>query len=755
MATGLGVWWRRGLCAGLVLLGAVASVTVFGSFLAGAAAASVLMPGGSYVSLTPARIADTRSGVGGVPVGATAALAVATAGHAGVPATGVSAVAVNITVTGPSAAGSLTAYATGTAKPGTSNGNFGRGQTVAQLAVVSVSPAGQFTISATTKTHLVVDLEGYFTSADTATSRGLFNPLDPARIMDSRRHLGANAPGPGATSVLQVTGRGGVPASGVSAVVVNTTVTAPSAAGYVTAYPTGTARTTSTINFTRGQTVADRAIVPVSADGRISLFNAVGTTQVVIDVSGYFTDGVMNKTGSYYVATSASRIVDTRHWTTSVPSGSATVTSEQIAGNTCVLSPGPSCGQALVPPIAAATRPVAVLLTLTAVPRGQAGYLGAYAAGSPVPSSSDVNFAGVAPVSNLTFVKLAAGGAVSVRDGGGTANVVEDLSGYFALPAVSPTPVGLWLSQDFGGTMSVPARTSPLPNLTAVIPGVGSWTYGLTTDGTVWAWDRVPADPAVGDMTSLHQLDPADLHDISAVSDGQDPSVTGYAYGLRGDGTVWSWGYRPDATGTARFGVFEVPGLSRVVGIGGAQGVGYAIKDDGTVWSWGSNRYGLLGDGTTTSRDAPGQVSGLSGIKSIAGGTTLAYAVDNNGELWGWGAQSPTGVPATTILSPTPISGTCPGQSVFAGRWMNSFELCADGSVWQLDKTRTSNLSKVTGLSAVTSLAASPGPGPLVLEADGTVWHLLMDGSWAATPGLTGIHAIAGDNQFTYAIAAG
>ena len=211
MTTRPGSPGRRILLA-LVCVVVAAPLSVLTSVPARAATV-VTAPGGSYQALTPSRIADTRSGLR-VPKGATRGLVVTTAGLGGVPASGVSAVAVIITVAGPAGSGRVTAYATGTQLPSTSNVNFVRGQTVAQMAVVSVNAAGQITLDVSTPVQLIVDVEGYFTSADTATTRGLFNPLDPARIMDTRLHLGAGSPGPGGTSILQVTGHGGVPATG-------------------------------------------------------------------------------------------------------------------------------------------------------------------------------------------------------------------------------------------------------------------------------------------------------------------------------------------------------------------------------------------------------------------------------------------------------------------------------------------------------------------------------------------------------------
>ena len=93
--------------------------------------------------------------------------------------------------------------------------------------------------------------------------------------------------GAGGTVVLQVTGRGGVPASGVSAVVLNVTVTAPTSAGYLTVYANGTARPgVSNLNFVADQSVPNLVIARVGTGGKVALFNgSPGTVQLIADVS--------------------------------------------------------------------------------------------------------------------------------------------------------------------------------------------------------------------------------------------------------------------------------------------------------------------------------------------------------------------------------------------------------------------------------------------------------------------------------------
>jgi hypothetical protein len=119
---------------------------------------------------------------------------------------------------------------------------------------------------------------------------GTFSALAPTRLLDTRVHNGGSVQAAGGTLSLQVAGRGGVPASGVSSVVLNVTVVTPGAAGYLIVYPGGTTRpTVSNLNFAKGQTVPNLVVAPVGADGKVNIYNGSGgTVQILADVSGYF-----------------------------------------------------------------------------------------------------------------------------------------------------------------------------------------------------------------------------------------------------------------------------------------------------------------------------------------------------------------------------------------------------------------------------------------------------------------------------------
>jgi hypothetical protein len=127
---------------------------------------------------------------------------------------------------------------------------------------------------------------------------GAYHPLFPVRILDTRSGPGTiGKVGPDGTRIVDVTGVGGVPASGVSAVVLNVTVTEPTDPSFLTVLPSPTALplieapspSTSNLNFTTGQTVANLVIVPVGADGNVRIYNKAGSVHVIVDVAGWYT----------------------------------------------------------------------------------------------------------------------------------------------------------------------------------------------------------------------------------------------------------------------------------------------------------------------------------------------------------------------------------------------------------------------------------------------------------------------------------
>ncbi len=249
---------------------------------------------GRFVALTPKRLFDTRTTA--APTGfvaSGAAITVDVDGRAGLPSSGVSAVALNLTADAGAMEGYVTAYPSNVARPVASTLNLdGPGHTVANMAIVPVSPSGEITFYSHAGAHLLADVFGYFTDDSASpSSAGLFRPLDPHRAFDTRIAPSPTGPLPAKGSVtVDHTGVAGVPETGVAAVIINLTAAEAASPGFVTVSPSGTARPlSSNLNLTKfGEVRPNAALVRVGSAGRLDFFSQSGA-HLLTDVAGYFT----------------------------------------------------------------------------------------------------------------------------------------------------------------------------------------------------------------------------------------------------------------------------------------------------------------------------------------------------------------------------------------------------------------------------------------------------------------------------------
>src|SRR5712691_689211 len=394
---------------------------------------------GQYKPLVPARILDTRDGTGGffAPVGQNQSIAVQIAGQGGVPlmtsATPPSAVVLNVTVTNPTSPSYLTVYPTGVSRPTASNLNFIAHQTVPNLVEVSIGPDGKVNVyNAFGNVDVVFDVQGWVTTQGTVSGTdGLFRPLVPARILDTRFGTGGfSAPlGPGQTIHLQVAGAGGVPgalsATPPEAVVLNVTATNPTAPSYLTIFPTGSARPiVSNLNFVAGQTVPNRVEVKLGNGGQVDIFNAAGMVNVIADVNGWFTDGSdPTAAGGATSGLTPARVLDTRDGTGGfhAPIGPAGTIFLQVAGN------------GGVPKMSDAVPPTAVILNVSVTNASAPSNLTLFPSDAVTqpPNTSDLNFVAGQTVPNLVVVKLGADGKIGIYNVGGSTDVIVDALGWF------------------------------------------------------------------------------------------------------------------------------------------------------------------------------------------------------------------------------------------------------------------------------------------------------------------------------------
>jgi hypothetical protein len=199
-------------------------------------------------------------------------------------------------------------------------------------------------------------------------------------------------------------------------VVANVTATGGTAQSFLTAYADGSARPlASNLNFTAGQSVPNRVIVPLSTGGALDLYNAAGSVNAIVDVDGYYSSA----TSGYFEPVAPSRICDTRssnttpcHGMTLAAGGTLTV---QVTGNGGI-------------PSGAA----AVVANVTATGGTAQSFLTVYPADAASrPLASDLNFTAGETVPNLCVAKLSATGSLDIYNAAGSVNALVDVAGWF------------------------------------------------------------------------------------------------------------------------------------------------------------------------------------------------------------------------------------------------------------------------------------------------------------------------------------
>lgn len=410
----------------LALLAALAFSLLAGITPAGAAT----VPGATYFPLTPARLLDTRVGTGAPanPIGPGVSFDLTVVGVGGVPASGVAAVVLNVTATDATAADSfLTVYPAGGTRPLASNLNFKAGKTSTNLVKVSVPTTGDKAGKVTIYNNLgsvsvVADVNGWY-SVNGGSVGGTYNPLAPARVLDTRFDVGGSSGVVfgGQTIDVPVTGVGGVPATGVSAVVLNVTavhVSGPES--FVTVFPSGTNRPlASNLNFLDRRAVPNLVVARIGTNGRVSMYNNLGLAHLVADVQGWYTStGTAN--AATYIPLTPARDLDTRNGV-----GTGGTIGKMGAGQTLELT---VTGVNGVP----ATGVDAVVLNVTAIDHaGFDSYMTVFPTGANRPLAANLNYVHGQTIPNLVVVRVGTNGKVSIYNNQGAVDVAADVQGWF------------------------------------------------------------------------------------------------------------------------------------------------------------------------------------------------------------------------------------------------------------------------------------------------------------------------------------
>jgi hypothetical protein len=228
----------------------------------------------TYHAVTPARVLDTRSGIGlSGAFNSHVARSSQVTGNGGVP-NGATAVTGNLTVTQQTSVGFLFIGPVGMNDPTSSNLNFPVGDDRANAVTVALSKLGKLSVTFAGPTygptaHVIFDVTGYFMPDDTGVTD---HALTPARILDTRSGNGLTGPfSSHVARTFAVWGRGGVPTN-TTAVTGNVTITQQTMLGFLYIGPVAVNNpTSSNLNFPVGDDRANAVTVALSTSGTLSV----------------------------------------------------------------------------------------------------------------------------------------------------------------------------------------------------------------------------------------------------------------------------------------------------------------------------------------------------------------------------------------------------------------------------------------------------------------------------------------------------
>ena len=312
---------------------------------------------------------------------------------------------VNVTVVRPSVSGYLGLMDEDTHRVVASALNFAKGHTTSNLVLAHRAPGRCVTLvnRSSAAIHVTVDQQGY-TSYGELTAPGTVGSLPVARrLLDTRtRKVAVPAGGSVEVPVTSI-------APSVGAAVLNLTVTQPTRAGWLLAYPSGSSRPPvgSSLNFLAGETRAGLAVSRAGANGRVTIHNgSSGTAHVIVDAEGWVRQGDATGTLAGMVTDQPRRVLDTRTAGARIAArGSIVIGREQLG------IPAGSTG---------------AVMTLTTT-----GSTGSGALMVSARSFGAVTFEPGRATANLVLARTDAAGNVAIyNDSPGATHVVIDVVGY-------------------------------------------------------------------------------------------------------------------------------------------------------------------------------------------------------------------------------------------------------------------------------------------------------------------------------------
>ena len=361
-----------------------------------------------------------------------------------------------------------------------------------------------------------------------------FVPLPPCRLLDTRSP-GGGGPIQGGTSGtfnLPRLAQSANPPCGdlstASAYSLNISVVPQGPLGYLSVWPDGLTRPlTATLNSLDGRIKANAAIVTAGDRQAIDIY-ATNTTDVVLDIDGYFVPAP-NPSALAFYPLAPCRVVDTRNPNSDLGGPYLQANQERdfpvLEATACNI---PSSAQAYS-------------MNFAAVPKQALGYLTVWQTGQPRPVVSTLNDLTGTIVANAAIVPAGTGGDIAVYPSNDT-DLVVDIDGYFAPPAsgglslytFAPCRVldtrNTGTGQPFTGTLSPPVNVAggpcaPPSQAQAYVFNATVVPYGVLGYLTLWP-DGQPRPLAAtlnaldGMITSNMAIVPTNNGSIDAYASG-------------------------------------------------------------------------------------------------------------------------------------------------------------------------------------------------------------------------------------------
>ena len=374
--------------------------------------------------IAPCRLIDTRSNGGPISGQTSRVFNLPQLAQSASPAcanlASAAAYSLNVTVVPTTTLGYLTIWPTGEDQPYVSTMNSPDGRIKANAAIVPAGYQGSVSVFVTDTANVILDIDGYF--APPASGAYQFYPLTPCRLVDTR---GANgnlggpslpAQTPRSFPLLQSSC---IPAGlNPLAYSLNFSVV-PHPSGqplsYLTVWPTGESQpVVSTLNNPTATVVANAAIVPAGTAGAIDVY-AYDTTDLLIDIDGYFAAPGTGGLSMYPVA--PCRVLDTRqvgNGRNGQPFSGTLSPPVNVVGSAC----------------AAPSDALAYVFNATVVPTGSLGYLTLWPDGERQQVVSTLNAVDGFITSNMAIVPTTNGSIDAYAYG--LTQLILDISGYFA-----------------------------------------------------------------------------------------------------------------------------------------------------------------------------------------------------------------------------------------------------------------------------------------------------------------------------------